>query len=354
MRFEGEAQPSHEYTFIALSDGLARIELRRLEQPFSARRLHYWNGSIGYLVEAGRSSSEILPPNEVQALRRQIALRRAVYLWPDGLEWKLSEQSARCELGELGSIEVRLKVGRLAEAVALDAQGAPHERMRVLERFRSRDREWPLAAEVWSGDKLLWREQTSRVDTELHYLELFFVPPDRRLPPPGGSGASAGDGITPAGEVLRLLDTPPRWIRRVPLAAGTASELQARARAAHALESAAATKQGLALEPFLALALDERGVPSALELRLRREPSAPPIEGWECTSERCVATWLLSASLDWSGADTLARLRRLEAQLPAEAKPLSAYWVLPPTALEPSAAPTRMQLVVPFEARAGK
>ncbi len=347
VRFEGEDTPSHEFTFIALAQDRARIELRRLEQPFSTRRLHYISGEQGFVVEAGRSSSAPLSAPEKLDLDRQVALRRAVYLWPDGFAWIFANETATCDLGAIGRLEAKLETGRLREATAFDATGVAREGLHIKERFQSRGREWPRVAEVTAGGQRLWIEMVSSVETELHYLDLFFVPPDRRTQPPS---VAAGTSES-AGEILRILDTPPRWIRRHKLTAVGPEAVRAQVVSLHTKESQAAAEHGLVLENFAALLLDERGVPIELELRAKREPSADPIEGWECTSERSAITLISTALIDWSGAGVRERLARLAAKLPKDARSLPAYWVAPASSFAVAAAPARIQLVLPFEAQ---
>jgi hypothetical protein len=346
VRFEGEAGASHEFTFTSAAHDLARSDLRRLGTPFGTRRFHYLHHGQAYRVEPGRADSEPMDGPTRLELVRQVALRRAVYLWPRGLSWQTGEGSGRCrcDLGEAGRLEATLAGGDLQEATSFDALGRACESLRVLRRTSLRGRDWPAQVELRVDDRLVWTEELVAAESSVHCLDLFFLPADRR------PALSLAAEALPPGEQARIIDVPPRWTRRIVLP-GAADPAQARASAGVCWERerTQAATLGLTLEPSVGLGLDAEGRPAELWLRAMREPSATPLEGWELVGERSAVVWFTARPLDWSGAAARDALARLKRGLPSQASSTTPYWVVEGELLSKGTDPVRLQLVLPFQ-----
>jgi hypothetical protein len=276
--------------------------------------------------------------DHVAAQCNAMELRRALFTWPDGFDWR----------GE-GDVRVATTTCRshAAEFLAvLDGDGRPTEmRSEPVWRYENirwreaRGRWWPASVELVArvdpdtGDRResrVWTETVDSVETSIHLLDEFFVPPDRRK---STSAARAASEIAP-------LDFTATAVSRSALAGGaewTAALARAKSWRSDARERAAKAKREI--EPALLIELDASGDPCAVLARLVGDGALP--EGFAAApARRALTRWI---PFEPSAIESV--LAELRARLPADSRALAAYVRVPsPDAPDPLA-----QIVLPFE-----
>lgn len=107
-------------------------------------------------------------------------LRRALFLWPDGFEWKSDGGVRRAALPSGEELEVEL--GADGRPVAMFVAGARDARdtYRAITWRESRGRWWPSTMELVSDGARVWRERVDSLETEVRVLDLYFLPPELR------------------------------------------------------------------------------------------------------------------------------------------------------------------------------
>jgi len=272
------------------------------------RRLRYRLGRHVLAVEPRQSGSVEYVAEDRDALIAAFELRRALFLYPDGFEWKGEPLERRATLAN-GDVLTAKLAGEPTRPVRLDLRtesGEFRDSFRAITWRTEGARHWPVSFEVWNSETLAWRETVDAIDVDTRFLDSFFVPPDRR-----------GVVGTPVVGV-RDLDIPPVCLRRIELAAGSTWDA---ARAEHARVSEAhAQTSALALETFVTLEIASDGQPRAILLRLARMPSVIP-EGFQVLPERIGA----ATSVRGLGAVTVEALARVSGRLPAGSTPGTAY-----------------------------
>lgn len=316
--FPGREAEPHELVATFAFPERARLALRALEgRGASARELRFRYGAEVFTATSERASSPLAGAARLDVLA-DLELRTALFLWPDGVDWKgdgLAREAARGELGTL-----RAKLPRAdqppTELELVGPDGTSLVAFRNVTWSEERGRRWPATLEAWRGAALAFRETVSLRDTAHTYVDSYFLPADRRTEP------LEKDRLF--GRV-RDTDLPRFAARRVALPAGLAwtnarPELERLTR-----EWTEALKpKGLALDPNWTVEFGPGGEPCALLVRLAKEPAALP-EGFEWaggTPGRVVA---LEGLESVAGVD-FARLRE---GLPEKARPKTPYVRIP-------------------------
>ncbi len=277
----------------------------------------YRHGQRVHQLAGGPSQS--IEGEERDALLLQMELRRAVMLWPDGFAWSAPENGTRtapvsadscCPAHSLGTLVATLADARPSRVEARDAQGRVLEALAIRAWQESNGRTWPrtLAMESEGGGFV---ETIESIETRVHYLELSFVPPDRRATP----GANS-----PGPNILAQDLVPVTYAVRA-LPAGVAWEdalSQARAWLAEAAESAKAS--GAAVDPVPTFELSEEGRPLRCLVRLA-VPREPAPSGYQTQPER-PGLLLGLEDLEQLRPAVLTRLRQA---VPPGAKPGAPY-----------------------------
>jgi hypothetical protein len=268
----------------------------------ASRHIVYRAGAEFFVLEPGTASSQWIDASshadDRAANLRAFELRRALFLWPDGFAWK-GQGSERSADFAGGSLVATLGADGRPETIAVETSGAPGERYESIRWSERRGRWWPRSLEFVLDGARVWSETVESVDTQVHLLDLYFVPPDRR-PAPQSQAA-----------MLRQVihgDVPGGWCKRVALAAKTTwSDTEARWRK----EVAAAASAGQRIEPGAWVELDRAGRPVALVLHLSRGSGDPPHGTEEVEERTAVVVGLNGVDLDLADA-----LRSLEASAP--------------------------------------
>lgn len=272
------------------------------------RRLRYRVGRHVLAVEPRQSGSVEYVAEDRDALIAAFELRRALFLYPDGFEWKGEGLERQATLAN-GDVLTAKLAGEAARPVRLElrpATGEFRDSYRTITWRKDGARTWPATFEVWNAETLAWRETVEAIDVETRFLDSFFVPPDRR-----------GVVGTPVVGV-RDLDIPPVCVRRIELETGATWDA-ARAEHARSVEAHARTSAP-ALETFLTFEITADGKPKAILLRLAKLPEAIP-DGFQILPERMGA----AMSVPGLAGVTVEALARVSARLPAGSKPAPAY-----------------------------
>ncbi len=270
---------------------------------------HAWRHS----AREGRSVELEGAARDAQLLRME--LRRAVFLWPDGFDWKEVEAPAP-EAGPSRSAEVFCpapekprRVGALR--ATLDAEGRPLEvtvegpegtkrrTLRVLGWQTKGKRSWPRELELVENGTRTWKETVNSVETQVTFLDRYFVPLDRRPDDPELALEARILAQDLREMVVRTHDLPEET---------TWEQATARFEALRAAAADELGERGLAPSGVPAFGLDAAGRPRTVLLTLA-DPlpeTVPP--GWTALARR-PGRILVVKTLTLVGAAALARLR---------------------------------------------
>lgn len=296
LRFRSAPDQPHE--LIATFAFPERGRMWIAPEGASGRRLRFTYGRRAFALDPGWPASSELTGNEREETLRQLALRRAVLLWPEAFDWIEGEPQCRtADLGSIGSLTATLGPDGLpTEITSRDASEGTFERLIGIEWNPGPGRHWPKRFTLALGDTAVWDEEVLSVDPTARYVDAYFLPPDRR--PDTTSGTRD--------ERLQSVDVPAMTFRRVALPEGTdwkgalASAERARKETREELGA------DLDIDAFTTLELDPHGRPRAVLLRLGYGEREVP-EGFERREEFPALSVRLGALAD-VGSAVLARL----------------------------------------------
>ena len=259
----------------------ARWSLEPYEGLALKRELVFRHGETVHRLTSG-SSSQCLEAADRDHVLLQMELRRAALLYPDGFDWRSGPDGTRsaevhadscCRKRALGTLRAQLEGERLT-LVARDLADATKETLTVTSWQTLEGRRFPRELDV-QGANGAFHETIESLTTRVHYLDLAFLPGDRR---------KVGQGTTLETRVVALDLVPMAYLER-PLPAGTdwtTALAQAKALAA---EVQAGLAPGLALDPVPTFELDAEARPVRCLVRLARVADPAP-EGFVVHGER--------------------------------------------------------------------
>lgn len=265
---------------------------------------------------ASGSPSQAVEGKERDLVLLQMELRRAVMLWPDGFAWQEAEGvrtaivhgDSCCRELPIGTLVAELIDGRPRRIQARDAEGCSLESLEIRAWEERNGRSWPrsLVMEAEGGGFL---ETVESIETRLHYLELSFVPPDRRpVPGQGKSVAVLAQDLVPMTYCAHKLPQDITWEQAL---------AQARLWIA---ETEAAGTAGRAVDPVPTIELSSAARPQRCLVRLVAAVQPAP-EGYETQAER---PGFLLPLQQLSELDSAA-LARLQRAVPANERAGPAY-----------------------------
>ena len=275
----------------------------------------YRQGTLAHRLPFAESS-RVLEGLDREHTLLQMELRRAALLWPDGFAWTNVEGAREtevfadscCRRERLGVLRAReTEAGLVLEA--RDAHGDLRETLTLASTQELAGRRWPQVI-LGTGVNASFRETLESIETRIHYLDLAFLPGDRRRV----GAASAPE------ERIGARDLVPMTYAERELDGGvTWEQALARARALQA-ELLPALPTGLALDPVPTFELGDDGRPTRCLVRLTKSCEPPP-EGFVSQRERIG----LFQSLTSLAALDAQRLARLRAAVPEGAQAGRAY-----------------------------
>jgi len=265
-----EAQP-HRMTLTCAFPERTRMELAG---P-GGTQVRYQLGGRAWSAErtdAGPGSSRELVGSDRRAVALDLALRRALFFWPDEGEFVGGGRTLSAEVDDFGVLVATLEEGgtRPADMRAFASDGSVVGQLVVDEWFEQDGRQWPRRLRMMSRGEVVWHETVDGVDVGWFVADPSFVPPDVLV-------AATGSAI----EGARALELPRRAEARVPLADGlTLSAAVERARATWSL----ANRDDVDLAPFADVALGPGRAPEAIVLTAGAGAEGEAVPG---------ATWVM-------------------------------------------------------------
>lgn len=315
LRFTSAPDVRHTLTTTYVFPARARMHLVRSGEAEAARELRYLRGTQVFSLAASESVSRELTGDERLAVLRDFELRRAAYLWPDGIAWQRSRERATATLADgIGTLTARLdaETGRPLAIELGDEHGVPLVALKALTWLEEKGRAWPASCEGWRADKLEWRETIDTRAVNPTLVDGFFAPPDLR------DNSAERERVF---GVVRSEALPAFVSRRVELAPGSTWD-QALARIRE-LESACARELaalGLALDQNRTVEVTDTLAPAAVHLRLAKAPETPPA-GFTTVPARTGRLMFVEGL----ASATAARLDELRRALPAGAEAQAPY-----------------------------
>jgi hypothetical protein len=315
VQFTSAPDVRHTLTTAYAFPARARMHLVRSGDAENAREIRYERGNQVFTLAAGESASRELTGGERLTVRRDFAVRRAAYLWPDGVVWERSAGRATATLADgLGALTARLdaQTGRPLAIELADAQGAVVVALQALTWVEDKGRAWPSSCEGWRAGKLEWRETIDERAVNPTLLDAFFAPPDLR------DVSAERERVL---GVVRSEELPAFASRRTELPAGATWE-QALARIAE-LEQTCTRELallGLTLDSNRTVEVSDALAPVAVHLRLTKAPATLPA-GFATVPARSGRLMFVEGL----AAATVARLGELRRAVPAGANTQTPY-----------------------------
>jgi len=277
--FGGEV---NRLTALYLFPDRARWTFENYAAP-GARQTIYRLGARVHQDTSGEPS-EALENGARDTALLQMELRRAAMLWPDGFDWERTDDGSQratvyadpcCKRAPVGALVASAPVDeRTTRFEARTADGEVVEALEVRERQELHGRSWPRTLVLRPpGAEIV--ETVEAIEVQLHYLDVAFLPCDRRPLT-----------RTPSGPSVLSSDLVPVTFRASDLAPGLSWEAalaQADARIAEA--GASLRELGLAVDPVPTFELGPDGKPARCLVRLQTA-QAPPPAGFQTVGER--------------------------------------------------------------------
>jgi len=289
----------------------ARWSLEPYEGPVLKRELVFRHGELAHRLTSGASSVPLAEADRDHVLL-QMELRRAALLYPDGFAWKSESDGTQVSHVYADSCCLRRVIGTLCarrngEHLTLEArdlEGTTKEALTVTAWQELEGRRFPRELDV-RGSNGNFHETIESLTTRVHYLDLAFLPGDRR---------KVGSSTALATRVIALDLVPMAYLERA-LPAGTDWEAALAAAKTFAAEVAAGLEGGLTLDPVPTFEIDSAARPLRCLLRLARVVEPAPA-GFTLHGERLG----LLRSLEGLERVVPAELTRLTEALPPEAE----------------------------------
>ncbi len=275
---------ANRLTAAYLFDDRARWHFEAYAQRRSQHVFVHRSGEHVFQFESGATCSRESEGAERDAVLLQMELRRAVMLWPDGFDWAPAEDGTRrapvslhaCRESEtIGSLVAVVEGDRPTRVEARGADGTVREWLEIRAWREDLGRRWPREMLLHQGERTL-KETVEEIATDAHFLDFYFLPPDRR------TRTGAADAIAR----VRPIDLVAITYQGHPLPADVAwpAALES-ARAWIAEAGDAQGERGLAIDPIPTFELSPEGRPARCLVRLS-QPARPPPAGWTTLEDR--------------------------------------------------------------------
>ncbi|MEE2940995.1 MAG: hypothetical protein VX460_11460 [Planctomycetota bacterium] len=283
--FDSAPQRPHELLLSAAFPARTRVEL--VSADGRVERYQLGRALFGRDVTRERRSPDpghaLTGPGAIET-ELDLALRRAVFFWPDALQFVGAGRTRTAKVRTLGVLVADLDqdTGRPRKMTAYGPDGRASASFREITWKERGRRAWPDTFEFWAGDRRIWREAVTEADDRWVFGDPWFMPPDLM-------GKAIGEGED-APVRMRPSDRAFELVERLPAPIGIDSATRALAARWSELDRTVEAEQ-LELEESAALRLDSERRVIALEFRIPRGGSpakerAPagwaPVEGTSC------------------------------------------------------------------------
>ncbi|MFT5285634.1 MAG: hypothetical protein ACI8TQ_001799 [Planctomycetota bacterium] len=341
IQFEGQADQPHHFEAIYLFPDRVRLWMSVEIENETYRRATYRHGGEVYGYDMGSGSSNGYESADRAFFFRSMELRRALFHWPEGFDWKVSEKEAVAKLTglsneePLGSLHAQLdENGRPSSMRVLVPEGGEQEALQVSSWKEHYGREWPSSLNFIAGGNKIWTEVVDEVDPTRRYADIFFLPADRR---PGYKPTSNDN----ADNEVRQIELPVFAKRVFELPKQTTwKQTEKLGREIWEREKQALAKSGRILDDTIRFEIDALGHPTFVVLHLL-DSTLPP-SPWKRTEARLG----LMLILDNHDQIIRSRIDQMLAAIPAGTAPAPAY-----VRTVGDAKSSRVQIVLPLVAK---
>jgi len=312
--FDAEPDQPHELTTTYVFPERVRWYFALRGGEPGQRIIEYRCGDTFFTLDENSGRSDVIAPppadnGDWPAKCWAMELRRALFMWPDGFEWTGEGASRSAPSQCRKTIAVRLGDGGKPSAIYLEGEENKSETYTNI-RWRERNgRAWPASMDLTIEHSKVWSETVDVLETAVHMLDEFFIPPDRR---------AVLDARGPQLGGVRSSDAPAFVARRFALA--DKSDWKAAAERARQLTSSelpALIAAGWSVEPGACFEIGDDGTPASCVLRLRPAPLEIPRD-WVFQPE---STALYVVLADAAAGGVPAAVRALRGAVPKGARP---------------------------------
>ncbi len=265
--FDSAPERPHELLLSAAFPARTRVEL--VSADGRIERYQLGRAFFGRDVTRGRSVPDpgyaLTGPGAIET-ELDMALRRAVFFWPDALEFVGAGRTRTAKVGTLGVLVASLDedTGRPREMTVYGADGSASASFREVTWKERGSRAWPEAFEFWAGGRRIWRETVTDTDDRWVFGDPWFMPPDLM-------GKAIGqEKDSPVR--MRVSDRAFALVERLPAPVGIESATRALTARWSELDRMMEAA-GLELDESAALRLDSERRAIALEFRMPRDGS---------------------------------------------------------------------------------
>ena len=218
VTFEAAPEEPHELALSLAFPARSRLTLESADGR--VERYQLGDTWFGQDITAGglatRRQSFLLAGEDRDEARLDIALRRALFLWPDGPEFTGAGTTFTSKVEGLGVLLALVDEdsGRPRSIRAIGRRGKVIAELRDVTWTTGGERAWPKTLVFAAGGKALWSEVVERVEDEWLFADTWFLPSDR----------IAGMVGRPIDATLRMRVVEEAWTARSVLPPGTTRE----------------------------------------------------------------------------------------------------------------------------------
>lgn len=290
VTFEAAPEEPHELALSLAFPARSRLTLESADGRVERYQLgDTWFGlDITAGALARRRPSFLLTGKDRDEARLDIALRRALFLWPNGPEFTGAGTTFTSKVEGLGMLlaTVDEESGRPRSIRAIRRNGKVIAELRDVVWTSGGERAWPKSLVFAAGGKMLWSEVVERVEDEWLFADTWFLPSDR----------IAGMVGHPIDATLRMRVVDEAWTTRSVLPPGTTRESALDL----ALERWSSLRdrlgeQDLKIGVAVSIELDERRMPVAVFVEIatdaRADAALKDAEEWSKRGRR--AAWMV-------------------------------------------------------------
>lgn len=344
VRFPDPSVEPHELTFSMGFPARSRLTLSR--SRWSVERFQLGDSWFGLdrstegLDAAPKSA--LLEGDDELSTRLDVAMRRALFLWPDEGALVGEGFTRTAKIQDVGVLVASLdrESGRPARMQVFGRDGKARAEFRRIEWREQEGRWWPAGFEFLAAGELVWTESVGSVETGWRFADTWFLPVDRTRGLIGQAGRAQ----------LRMVPRVASWCRTYPMAKGADRSTwigDGRRSLERARRELAGS--GLELRPEAEVLLDEGGNGAAIRVRVWAGTTDTGPEGWDRVEPEL--TWRLpvgegSPGEDLPGAGPLGAVRDAAARSGA---PSGRTYVTMRGLLAGEEAPVAIDLVQGFE-----
>ena len=154
--------------------------------------------------------SVLLTGERLESARFDVAMRRALFFWPDAGALTGDGFTRTATVDDIGVLIATLdrESGRPTRLAAFGRDGSAQAEFREITWQQAEGRWWPAQLELHVGGRRVWRETVDRIEDRWNFIDTWFLPVDR----------SRGIVGQPNDARLRMVPREPAWAKDYPIA----------------------------------------------------------------------------------------------------------------------------------------